>query len=170
MSYRRNVLASLLVISGLSAALPTLAEPANCGPMDGWGRFHEQRMERIEQHQKKLHDALKLKPDQEGAWQKFTESMRNPARPERGNREEWAKLTTPERAEKMLDHAKQRQERMAEHVAALKTFYAVLTPEQKKIFDEQHLGPRGGRRGPPPAGGNTGPNLPSPPAKTEPKA
>lgn len=170
MSYRRNILASLLMISGLSTALPTLAEPTNCGPMDGWGRFHEQRMGRIEQHQKQLHDALKLKPEQESAWQKFTESMRSPARPERSNREDWAKLTTPERAEKMLDLAKQRQERMAEHVAALKTFYAVLTPEQKKIFDERHVGPRGGRRGSPPSDGNAGSNPSSPPAKTEPKA
>ena len=27
--------------------------------------------------------------------------------------------------------------RMTEHLAALKEFYAVLTPEQQKIFDEQ---------------------------------
>lgn len=163
MSYRRNFLTRLLLVSGLAGAAHALAEPGNCGPMGGWEQFHEQRQGRIEQHQKRLHDALKLTSDQEGAWQKFTESMRNTARPERANRDDWAKLTTPERAEKMLDLAKQRQERMVEHVAALKTFYAVLTPEQKKIFDEQHAGPRPGRRGPP-TGDGAGVTPPSPPA------
>lgn len=164
MAYHRKSIASLLLASGLAvAALPVPAEPSNCSPMGNWDKFHEQRAGRIEQHQKRLHDALKLTPDQEGAWQKFTESMRTGARPERGNPEDWAKLTTPERAEKMLDLAKQRQERMAAHVAALKTFYTGLTPKQKKIFDEQHADPLGGRRGPPPSG--AAPNPPSPPPK-----
>lgn len=162
MSYKRKLITSLLLVSGLASAAPVLAEPGNCGPMGGWDRFHEQRAGRVGQHQKRLHDALKLTPEQEGAWQKFTESMRDQPRPERGNREDWSKLTTPERAEKMLDHAKQRQERMAEHLAALKTFYAALAPEQKKVFDEQHAGPRGGRRGAPTADGA----APNPPAKS----
>lgn len=163
---RRNLIASLLLASGLAAALPVLAAgPGNCGPMGGWEEFHAQRAERMEQHQKRLHDALKLTPDQEGAWKTFADSMRPPAKAERPAREDMAKLTTPERAEKMLDLAKQRQERMAEHVAALKTFYGVLTPEQKKVFDEQHAFQRGGRRGPPAAGGNATPPAQQPPSK-----
>lgn len=157
MSYHRHFICSLLMLSSLAAAMPASAEAGNCGPMGGWERFHEQRAGRMEQHQKRLHDALKLMPDQEAAWRKFTESMHGPAVSERANREEWAKLTAPERAEKMLDLAKQRQERMVEHVAALKTFYAVLTPEQKKIFDEQHSGPH--------AGGAPDPTPASTPAK-----
>ena len=54
-------------------------------------------------------------------------------------------------AEKMLDAQKQHQEAMSKHVAALKDFYAQLTPEQKKTFDEQTQWGRQGRRGP--AGG-----------------
>jgi Spy/CpxP family protein refolding chaperone len=34
--------------------------------------------------------------------------------------------------------------KMTEHLAALKEFYAVLTPEQQKIFDEET--PHGGMR------------------------
>lgn len=146
----------LLLVSGLAAlAVPALAQPGGgCGPMEGgWGGFREHRDERMQQHQKALHDALKLSPEQEGAWKKFSESMQPPAKAERGKPEEGAKLTMPERAEKMLELAKQRQERMGEHLAALKTFYATLTPEQKKTFDEFHTGPRGGRRAPP-AGAN----------------
>lgn len=162
----RTTLASLLLIAGLVSALPSLAAgPGNCGPMGGWEDFHGQRAERMEQHQKKLHDALKLTADQEGAWKTFTASMHGPAKADRPDREELSKLTTPERAEKMLDLAKQHQERMAEHVAALKTFYGVLTPEQKKIFDEQHAFQHGARHGTPPAGGNaTPPAQPAQPA------
>lgn len=163
MSYRHNLITGLLLASGLVAGFPVHAGPGNCGPIGGWERFHEQREGRIQQHQKRLHDALKLTPDQEPAWQKFIGSPQGPARADRGSREDWVKMTTPERAEKMLDLAKQRQERMAEHVAALKAFYSTLTPEQKKVFDEQHVGPRGGRRGPP-AGGPAS-NPATPPAK-----
>lgn len=164
MSMRHNLIASLL-LSGLATGLPAFAKPGDCTPMAGWEKFHEQRAGRIEQHQKHLHDALKLSADQEPAWKKFTESMQRPARPERGNRDEWAKLTTPERAEKMLDLAKQRQERMAEHVSALKSFYSILTPEQRKVFDEQHMGPRGGHRGQA-SGGESSQNPPAAAAKS----
>lgn len=157
MSYQRKIIVSLLLASGLAAALPASAQPGNCGAMGNWERYGEQRSARFEQRQKGLHDALKLTPDQEPAWQKFAASMRGPGKPERANRADWAQLTAPERAEKMLDFAKQRQESMAEHVAALKSFYAVLTPEQKKVFDEQHAGPRPGRRGQP--AGSAAPNA-----------
>jgi len=43
---------------------------------------------------------------------------------------------------------------MSKHVNAMKDFYAQLTPEQKKVFDEQTMmgkrGQRGGMRGPGP--------------------
>ena len=59
---------------------------------------------------------------------------------------EWAKLTTPERADKMLERSKAHQAQQAEHVAALKEFYAVLTAEQKKVFDDFHANMQGGMR------------------------
>lgn len=152
MNNHHNLISSLIIGCSIAAlALNASAQSVDCGPrgpMGNWEKFHEQRGERMQQHQKRLHDALKLTPDQEGAWKKFVDSNQPPARTERGEPGDWAKLPAPERAEKMLEFAKKRQERMAEHVAALKTFYAVLTPEQQKTFDEFHAGPRGGRRGP----------------------
>lgn len=47
----------------------------------------------------------------------------------------------------MLEFAKARQEQMSEHVAALKAFYATLTPEQQQIFEDHHAAPRRGMRG-----------------------
>lgn len=176
MQNRRNLITSLLLAAGVATlATPAMAHRGDCssmgmgsmGPMGmgDWEQFHEQRTERMQQRQKQLHDALKLTPDQEGAWKKFTESMQPPARPERGEPGEWAKLTTPERADKMLEWSKKRQDRMTEHVAALKSFYGVLTPEQQKTFDDFHAGPRGGRRGPPQPGGSAPGGAPSGPAK-----
>ena len=73
--------------------------------------------------------------------------------------EDWRSLPTPERAERMLTRMKAHEAQMSAHVDALKTFYATLTPEQKKTFDAAHaVGPRGmkGRMGPGMMGGGTG--------------
>jgi Spy/CpxP family protein refolding chaperone len=54
-----------------------------------------------------------------------------------------SKLTTPERVDKMREvHAQRVSERTAEMEkkgAAVKTFYAALTPEQQKLFDAHEL-------------------------------
>jgi protein CpxP len=71
------------------------------------------------------------------------------AKPEPGKPEDWAKLTTPERADKMMERMREHQSRMFEHLVALKDFYAVLTPEQKKTFDDFHSAPRPGMRAKP---------------------
>jgi Spy/CpxP family protein refolding chaperone len=48
--------------------------------------------------------------------------------------------------EKRIAMQKQRIGAMESRLAALNTFYAQLTPEQKKLFDE-HAQRRGGHRG-----------------------
>ena len=102
-----------------------------------------------EQHHQQLHDALKLTPEQEPGWKKLMESEQ--PRPATSGaetaKEDWSKLTTPERAEKMLALGKARQEHMSEYVAALKGFYATLTVEQKKTFEDMHAGQRGEMHG-----------------------
>ena len=178
---------NLFLSAGLAiATLPAFAFMGDCGPggpggpgmmagMGGMGGMdgprsdmRERMQERMSAHRQKVHDALKLTPDQETAWKKCSESMQPPAASERPNPEAWAKLSTPERAEKMLELSKKNQERMSAHVAALKTFYATLTPEQQKIFEEQHaMGnklrrPQGGP-GQGPTGGPGGPGAPGAP-------
>lgn len=141
---------TLALAAGMVFALPaSFAMPMDCGAVGGMhgGGTPERRAERIQQHQKRLHDALKLTPEQEGAWKKFTESLQPARREARAAPEDWEKLTAPERAEKMLDLSKRHQENMVTHVAALKDFYAVLTPEQKKTFDDHHRAHRNDRRG-----------------------
>lgn len=154
-----KLLVNLLIAASLSAlALPSFAQGMgggmggmgrdSCSQMSNGGSFKEKRAERMQQRHQQLHASLKLNVDQESGWKKYADSMQPPACPE-GKTDDLSKLTAPERADKMLEFSKKQQERMTEHVGALKTFYATLSPEQKKTFDNFHSGPRGGRRGPP---------------------
>jgi hypothetical protein len=90
-----------------------------------------------------MHDKLKLSATQEPAWKTFTDAITPGAMPARPDHAAMEKMTAPERMEKMLALSKERQVKMESHLAALKTFYAVLTPEQKKIVDASHMHMRG---------------------------
>ena len=143
-SYRKAAQSFFLAVGfGAVVAGPAMADPG-CGPM---GSHQEHHAKMMEQHHTQLHDALKLTPAQEPGWNKLMESEQPRPALSGGQPEDWAKLNAPERAEKMLELAKARQVQMAEHVAALKTFYATLTPEQQKAFEEYHAAPRNGMRG-----------------------
>jgi len=109
----------------------------------------------------KLHDALKLAPEQEAGWKAWSEPMLQQAgkmADMRTEREAMMKLPAPERMEKMLDRMKEHQKRMEAHVEATKTFYAGLSPEQRKTFDA--FQPFGGSRGGPKGGPRGGPGDP----------
>lgn len=101
-------------------------------------KMYEKMKAGMEKHQAQLHAKLKLTEAQEPAWKTFIAASTPTSMPTRPDRKEMEKLTTPERMEKMLERSKEHQAKMQEHLAALKTFYAVLTPEQQKIFDDSH--------------------------------
>jgi hypothetical protein len=111
------------------------------------------RMERMQEHHAKrlaaLKDKLKLTSAQEGAWSTFTAASQPPAgqRPPRMDRAEFAKLTTPERLERMQTRQAERSAMFAKRADATKTFYAALTPDQQKTFDAEtvHFGAHGQR-------------------------
>jgi Spy/CpxP family protein refolding chaperone len=140
-----------LAIAALSASVYARGG-GDCGVGDGgpmMGRNAE-RMEKMhEQHLATVHDKLKLTVQQETAWKKFAANKPMLDKTARPDPAEMQKLNAPQRLEKGIEHMKAMETKMAEHLAALKEFYAVLTPEQQKIFDEQTppFGDRGGRRG-----------------------
>lgn len=115
--------------------------------------------DRMAKMQAKWHDDLKITAAQEPAWQTFVGKIKpvKPAvPPQRPSKEDWAKLTAPERLDHRMEFLKRAETRLAEHTAAVKEFYAVLTPVQQKVFDEhfkrleQHrFGHRGFHRGGP---------------------
>jgi transglutaminase/protease-like cytokinesis protein 3 len=103
----------------------------------------QQRMqEGMEKHRSQLHDKLKLSPQQEPAWKAFTEATKpqhdQKMHQAKADRQAMAAMSAPARMEKMLEHSKERLARMQQQLDALKSFYAVLTPEQQKIFDTSH--------------------------------
>lgn len=101
---------------------------------------HEGRMaERMAKRQGDLKEKLKLNASQTQAWDRYVADMKPAARQKGVGRAEMEKLSAPERMEKMLAMSKEREARLAERLASLKEFYAVLTPEQKKIFDTETL-------------------------------
>lgn len=106
---------------------------------------HAQRMERMQKHhaerQAQLKAALKLTAEQEPAWNAFVvRTAHEPRAMKPGAREDWSKLTTPERLDKMQAIKAERDAQMAQRIDATKSFYAALTPEQQKVFDTQAHG------------------------------
>lgn len=115
------------------------------------GEHHaKHRMERMAkmekrhaQHQAELKAALKLAPEQEAAWNAFvartTHEPRMGGKAGMQQREDWSKLTTPERLDKMQAHHAERSAEMTKRIDATKSFYAALTSEQQKTFDGQSM-------------------------------
>ncbi|MGF6182959.1 protein CpxP [Massilia sp. UYP32] len=107
-------------------------------------KMEQKRAER----QAKLRDALKLNAQQQPAWDAFVASQapqKKGERAGRGDRAAWASLSAPQRMEKQIAMQKERTARMEARLGALNSFYAQLTPEQRKTFDEQakhRKGPR----------------------------
>lgn len=156
------VLAGLLGTIGASAMAQTAATPPAAAspapyaagqpagsPSDHMGRMDHHDPAKMQammaRRQTEMKAKLKITPAQEGAWTTFTASMQPPAhgaRPTPEQRTEFDKLTTPQRIDKMRE---MRTQRMTEMNAAMdkrgeatKTFYAVLTAEQQKVFDAEH--------------------------------
>ena len=106
--------------------------------------------ERMAKYQARLHDKLKLTAAQEPAWTTF-KAANAPTKPNgdwKAKREAFAKLSAPERMEQWIALSKERIAGQESRLASLKTFYAVLTPEQKKVFDDSVPGGKhGGHRG-----------------------
>jgi Spy/CpxP family protein refolding chaperone len=150
----------LSLIAGLLAAAGATYAQAPAGaagePMMGAGQsMHHAHMGRMdparmqammEKREAELKALLKLTPAQEGAWKTFVDSHK-PVAPmadkQRPDPAEMAKLTTPQRLDKMKalreEHSKARTAVMDKHIDATKAFYAQLTPEQQKVFDASTL-------------------------------
>jgi flagellum-specific peptidoglycan hydrolase FlgJ len=167
------LVASLLATAGFSAFSSGSHDSDGGGRMgqhgmqDDQGRMGHMNSDkmtaRMAKHQAELKAALKVTAAQEAAWTTFTAAMAPPAAPmaQRPKPEDMAKLTTPERIDKMkamrTEHHAVMSLAMDQRAEATKTFYATLTPEQQKVFDEKAMrqdhakggqhGDRGGKGG-----------------------
>lgn len=123
-----------------------------------FGNHQERMAERVAKRQAELKAKLKITPAQVSAWTTFTAAMQPPANMGGGMmgirhdpkvKAEMDKLTTPERIDKMRALRAERMTtvnaEMDKRDLATKAFYAVLSSEQKVIFDAVAI--RGGRYG-----------------------
>lgn len=132
--------AVLPAAAAAQSAPPPAAYAHRFGGPDRAARFQEHEARRL----KALHDLLQIRPDQEAAFQSFATALR--PEPPAGApmatppaRQDMASLTTPERldrmAKMMADHEARQRARFDRVSAAVKTFYASLSPEQRRAFD-----------------------------------
>ena len=138
-SIRNSIIIGLTVLGLGTATFPAQAEEARAGQH----QQHAKWAERAAAHQQKLREQLKLTPSQDAAFAAYTAAIKPAARGERVKHGDWKALPAPERMEKRIEMARQHIATMETRLAALNTFYGVLTPEQKKVFDAHSMGHRG---------------------------
>lgn len=88
---------------------------------------------------------LGITPEQEPAWNTYSQAMQPKDRSGDEKRPEFSKLTTPERIEYMQSRQGERQQHMDQRLDAVKRFYAHLTPEQQAIYDQKMTHAWGGK-------------------------
>ncbi|MDN0077551.1 Spy/CpxP family protein refolding chaperone [Crenobacter sp. SG2303] len=139
-----NVLNKLLIAGLLAGSIATpvlAADTAQPAPQEK--SYHHmdpaQREAWIAKRQQELHDKLKLRSNQETAWQRFATAWKPNLHEDFPSRDAIAKMSAPERMDLELKHMKQHEIMMGQRLEALKTFYAQLTPDQKKTFDAETM-------------------------------
>lgn len=126
-------------------------------------KMNDRQIARFEKKHAQFKQLLNLSPAQEPLWDHFTQSVRSmaPQKPtlDRVQMRELTQLPAPQRAQRMMDlqeaHHDQMLSKMKAHLEAMKVFYAQLSVEQQKSFDQwtlKHQRPamreRGGMRPP----------------------
>lgn len=163
---------SVICALGLAAmAAPVHAQAPR--PQDGPPAEDKARMEaRRGQMARDMHILLRLRPDQEAAWKTFESAMAPPEPPPRPDPDQGGpdfSATMPQRLDEMDKRRAEGEARRARTEAAMRAFYAALSPEQQQAFDAlgRLSGPmRPGPMGPGPHGrGPGGPGGPGSPGE-----
>jgi periplasmic protein CpxP/Spy len=144
----RFALSVLLAGTALAAVVPAQAQPMMGGERGMYqdnGYMYEQMSKHMERRQADLKIKLHLAAGQEAAWNAFVQGMKPPAKPttQYMDRDELAKLTTPERLDKIKAiheaNFKAIEAHMKQHSDATQEFYSHLSAEQQKVFDAETL-------------------------------
>ena len=134
-----------LAISGLLLGQNVLAEPADATTLVKPKPASEEpkKCDRWEEKEKRLETLksdLKLNASQETAWTEWVSKIKGDHKiwmAKREDVESWANLPAIDRMEKMLAFSKEHIARQEVRLAATKTFYATLSPEQRQVFDKE---------------------------------
>lgn len=153
-AYKHLLAATALALVGLTAGAqapqPAVVAPRPAPMMQGQHPMMQHHMERQQQRaaqrQERLKQILQITPAQEGAWSTWIASRQAGKSFQRGQRAEFAQLTTPERIDRMRTLRAARAAEADRRGEATKAFYAALTPAQQKAFDALQAN-RGSKRG-----------------------
>ena len=145
---KRALMVGLLAGSGILAASSFAMPAGDTAGKPGCEARHGQkdpakREARRAEHLSALKAKLNLAPEQEAAWNTFASAgqpgMHRMGGDRKAMRDEFAKLSTPERMDRMQAVSEIRRVKMAERAEAIKAFYAQLTPEQQRVFDAEAI-------------------------------
>jgi len=92
-----------------------------------------------------IHDALRLRPDQEQAWQIFQQASQPTPQDEARQRDAFQRmgsLQAPQRFDLSIQMMRSDLDQMERQASALKAFYATLSPDQQAAFDRETAPPR----------------------------
>jgi len=149
---------ALSTLAGYSMAQPSSgpsASQAAHGQGMGMGKQDQAKIQaRMTQRLTELKAKLQITPAQEAAWTTYTDAVKPTSRASVSmttTHADFSKLPTPERLDRMralhTEHMAAMTTRMDQRADATKTFYAVLSADQKKVFDDQFSRQTGGGRG-----------------------
>ncbi len=151
--FKPLLIAGLLATAGLTAfSQSPLGRGMGTDCMDKGGHMNPARMQaHMDKKSAALKAKLKLTSAQEADWATYVAAMKPPAdmMARQAQHAELAKLPTPERIDKMKalrgQHMAEMTLAMDKQGEASKTFYATLSPEQKRTFDSAMMSQRGDR-------------------------
>lgn len=148
---RKNIVIALAVLGMGSTVVAVQAQTAPPEGRHANAVTQEQRAARMGEHwakaQSRLHDELQITSGQEAAWAAYQAAIKPGDQMSRAGADltSWKSLSAPQRLEKMIAMNEQHTAHMKTLVGPLNTFYSVLNPAQKKVFDRH--GMAGGHRG-----------------------
>jgi periplasmic protein CpxP/Spy len=142
-TFRKSIVVAVAALGLGTAALvvPGLGAASTGGDChwSAFGPHGAKSAEHMAKRQAALHEKLSLTPSQEAAWKSFANKVQVTA-PVKREAAPVATMTAPQRADRMAAFLQSAQQQAATRAQAVKEFYAVLSPEQQKIFDSQFQG------------------------------
>jgi hypothetical protein len=133
---RKSLVIGMTVFSLGAASLAAHADETTPHQRPTPEQMAAKMAEHFQARQAKLHDALKLSPQQEGAWTTYQAAIRPQAPANRPDRAAFKAMSAPERMQAMIGLQKQRIAAQEARLPAVTAFYGQLTPEQKQTFDK----------------------------------
>jgi protein CpxP len=138
---KRALIVGLIAGSGILAA--SSFAMTSGGPESKGGCEARHSQQHRADTMSELKEKLKLKPEQEAAWDAFARSAQPGVRhmdvDRQAMRGEFEKLNTSQRLDKMLAMSEVHRAKMVERTQAVKAFYNQLTPEQQSVFDAEAM-------------------------------